>query len=443
MSGEMHGTAQEAAGPGFVDVSIRAMVFAVLDELSDGEGSDEVTSTHGVDDGTRELGGGFVHVEAFTVDPAAAEGALGGEDVAGAEVEQVARDLIDGRIEKKLGVGCGQVHEERTRGVTLDALPHKHEVVLGTDRRFRVEDEAVLRLQDRVEQAAVLLAVVESEAGHDHEGRVVDRVELLLVEPDALGDGMLDLALDAVLLLREAEASRRLTFAKRAEGTNAEVLERFGEEFCVVVLPERPDQGTRVAKERKLAGNTERRTARAQDAIVRVPSLELFDDGFANDRDGCAEPCCVVSSCSECGHAWILTRSGDGMFSRGAHRLIHLAITMVLHRHPWTASRLAAPGKADEPHDTLAVPAPRLKQSCRREVVADLAAQRPRDVPGEVVVTEAGRVWVAVGALGHLGRRPHADPRDAAEPSRDLLTPPTKLERPLEPSCRPRRTLQC
>lgn len=317
--------------------------------------------------------------------------------------------------------------------MTLEALPHEHEIVLGTNGWFRVENESVLWLQHSVEHRAVLLAVVEGEASHHHERCLVDRVELLLVEINALRDGMLNLALDAVLLLREAEASGCFTFAKRAERSNTDILERLGKEFSVVVLAEGSDEHTRVAEQRKLAGNTECRATRTGDAIACVPRLEVFDDSFTNNRNGRAEHCRVVSSCSECAHAWILTRSDDGMLSRGAHCL-KLTITMVFHRHPWPSPRLARPGKANEPYDALPVTAPWLKERSRGEIVTHLAAERPGDVPGKVVVAKTWRVGVTVGALGGLGRRPHPDAGDAAQPRRNRLTPAPEFKRALK-SC--------
>lgn len=100
MTGEEHGAAKELAGPRFADSNIRAVRFAVLDELGDGKRRREVARADGVDDGAVEFGCGLVHVEAFTVDPASAERAFGGEDVPRAEIEQVARDLVDGSIKE-------------------------------------------------------------------------------------------------------------------------------------------------------------------------------------------------------------------------------------------------------------------------------------------------------------------------------------------------------
>src|SRR5690348_954432 len=65
------------------------------------------------------------------------------------------------------------------------------------------------------------------------------------------------------------------------------------------------------------------------------------------------------------------------------------------------------------------------------DVVERAAEQRPADDGGDVEVAEAHSVDVAPRALGHLGRRPHADAGHVPQQRPALAAP--KLDRPLQP----------
>jgi hypothetical protein len=105
---------------------------------------------------------------------------------------------------------------------------------------------------------------------------------------------------------------------------------------------------------------------------------------------------------------------------------------VVLHGHPRAEPGLPEAARLDEAHHPLTVAAPRLQQLEHAVVVDRVTGERPSHGVVHVEVADAHGVRVAVRALRGLGRRPDADARDRAEPSRDLVAPPPERQRALE-----------
>jgi hypothetical protein len=85
---------------------------------------------------------------------------------------------------------------------------------------------------------------------------------------------------------------------------------------------------------------------------------------------------------------------------------------------------VAGPAEArelDEALDAVAVGPVRLEELRETVVVDLLAGEGPADVLGDVVVPEAHRVGVAVGAEPDLGARPDADARQGAQAAVGLV----------------------
>jgi len=97
-----------------------------------------------------------------------------------------------------------------------------------------------------------------------------------------------------------------------------------------------------------------------------------------------------------------------------------------------TESRFAKAARFDEPDDVMPMSGP-LRQQFEHAVVIDrFADQRPADQSRKVIIADADRVRVAVGALHRLGGGPDPDTRHRAQGRGDGGAAASGMHRSLE-----------
>ncbi len=186
------------------------------------------------------------------------------------DVRKPLHERIERVAEQQVRVLVPHLHEQRPRGEVLEAGEERGAVGQHARARVPVDHEPLLRARDRVGEFGGLGGIVEREAAHDHEVRVVERGTRGRVEADAATLRSL-VELVTRLAVGAVGHGPRSSERRRALDESHAVVPKVGANALGrLVVAEHRDERHILAEEREAHGDVQRRTAHELTRAARI-----------------------------------------------------------------------------------------------------------------------------------------------------------------------------